>query len=119
MIWLEYRDYALNGEGDLYFNLLYNDLDQAFRRSHEEIHLGQDSDDFKTRLGSLPRALSFYLRAPNPVLQAALQLFSRMLLPKIPAIRTHDVFKATAGSDASVYVDASHREPKAMELRGP
>jgi len=87
-------DYSLNDEGDLYFNLFYNDLDQAFRRGHEEIHLGQDSDDFKTRLGSRPRALSFYLRAPNPALQAGLQAFSRMLFPKLPAVRTHDVFKS-------------------------
>ena len=86
-------DYALNDEGDLYFNLFYNDVDQAFRRGHEEIHLGQDSDDFKTRLGSRPRALSFYLRAPNPVLQAGLRAFSRMLFPKLPPVRTHDVFK--------------------------
>jgi Acetyltransferase (GNAT) domain len=56
-------DYALNGEGDLYFNLFYNDLDHAFRRGHQEIRLGQDSDYFKTRLGSLPRALFFLLFA--------------------------------------------------------
>ena len=87
-------DYSLNDEGDLYFNLFYNDLDQAFRRGHEEIHLGQDSDDFKTRLGSRPRALSFYLRAPNPVLQAGLRAFSRMLFPKLSLARTHDVFKS-------------------------
>jgi predicted N-acyltransferase len=94
-------DYALNNEGDLYFNLFYNDLEQAFRRGHEEIHLGQDSDDFKTRLGSVPQALSFYLRAPNPVLQAGLQAFSRMLFPKLPAVRTHDVFKGQPVNEIS------------------
>ena len=87
-------DYSLNDEGDLYFNLFYNDLDQAFRRGHEEIHLGQDSDNFKTRLGSRPRALTFYLRAQGPVVQAGLKTFSRMLFPKLPLARTHDVFKS-------------------------
>ena len=93
-------DYALNEEGDLYFNLYYNDLEQAFRRGHEQIHFGQDSDDFKMRLGSRPRALSFYIRAPNPVLQAGLRGFSRLTFPKVPSVRPHNVFKATTDGDA-------------------
>jgi Acetyltransferase (GNAT) domain len=112
-------DYTLNGEGDLYFNLFYNDLDEAFRRGHEKIHLGQDSDDFKTRLGTLPRTLFFYLRAPNPVLQAGLKAFSGMLLPKTATVRAHDVFKAPGESDAGVRLEDSNPEPKPMEFQGP
>jgi predicted N-acyltransferase len=93
-------DYTLNEEGDLYFNLYYNDLDQAFRRGHEQLHFGQDSDDFKMRLGSRPQALSFYIRALNPVFQAGLRGFSRLTFPKVPSVRTHNVFKATTAGDA-------------------
>ena len=87
-------------KGDLYFNLYYNDLDQAFRRGHEQIHLGQDSDDFKMRLGSRPRALSFYVRAPNPVFQAGLRGFSRLIFPKVPSVRDHNVLKKTTAGNA-------------------
>jgi hypothetical protein len=93
-------DYALNAGGDLYLNLYYNDLDQAFRRGHEQIHLGQDSDDFKMRLGSRPRALSFYVRAPNPVFQAGLRGFSRLIFPKVPSVRDHNVLKKTTAGNA-------------------
>ena len=110
-------DYALNDEGDLYFNLFYNDLDQAFRRGHEEIHLGQDSDSFKTRLGSVPQSLSFYLRAPNPFLQGGLKAFSPLLFPKIPGVRAHDVFKATTKGTEGVCLDTPNPEPKSMSLR--
>jgi hypothetical protein len=44
----------------------------------------------------MPQSLSFYLRAPNPFLQGGLKAFSPLLFPKIPAVRAHDVFKATA-----------------------
>ena len=92
-------DYSLNSEGDLYFNLYYNDLDQAFRRGCDQIHLGQDSDDFKMRLGSRPRALSFYIRASNPVFQAGLKAFSRPTFPKVHPVRVHDVFKARVAGE--------------------
>ena len=56
-------DYALNNAGDLYFNLFYQDLDQAFRAGATSVHLGQTSDDFKGRLGTSPEKRFFFARA--------------------------------------------------------
>ncbi len=85
-------DYTLNNKGDLYFNLFYHDLDHAFRAGATLVHLGQTSDAFKSRLGTTPRKLHFFARAPSPVLNLALRAFAPAVFPKVPAVETHDVF---------------------------
>src|SRR4051812_37035412 len=59
-------DYARNGEIDGYFNLHYRELDRAFRSGVTCVHLGQTSDDFKSRLGCSAHPLCFFVRAVNP-----------------------------------------------------
>ena len=87
-------DYELNPVGDLYFNLFYNDLDQAFRRGFDEIQMGQTSDDFKARLGCRQRQLWFYARATGNVFHAGLRAFAPLVFPKLPVVEPCDVFKA-------------------------
>jgi hypothetical protein len=90
-------DYALNSDGDLYFNLFYNDLDQAFRSGATSVHMGQTSDSFKSRLGSTAQPLYFFVRARAAWLNAALRLLAPVAFPKAPAAPSHDVFARDHG----------------------
>jgi len=85
-------DYQFNNSGDLYFNLFYRALEQAFASGAAEIHLGQTSDVFKSRLGTTARPLHFFVRAANPILHRGLKLVSRLAFPPVARVRKHDVF---------------------------
>jgi hypothetical protein len=85
-------DYALNADGDLYFNLFYCDLDQAFRSGATSVHLGQTSDSFKSRLGSATQPLHFFVRARAAWQNAALRLLAPVAFPAAPSVRSQDVF---------------------------
>ncbi len=85
-------DYALNSEGDLYFNLFYYDLDQAFRSGATSVHLGQTSDSFKSRLGSTTQPLYFFVRARSAWMNAALRLLAPVAFPAVRPVRSQDVF---------------------------
>ena len=80
-------DYELNNEGDLYFNLFYNDLDQAFRSGATSVHMGQTSDSFKSRLGSTTQPLYFFVRARAAWMNAALRLFAPVAFPAVRPVR--------------------------------
>lgn len=87
-------DYALNNEGDLYFNLFYNDMNEAFRAGATELHLGQTSDMFKSRLGTVMHNLRFFVRMPSPVLNYALRLFAPVAFPTVLPAESKAVFAA-------------------------
>jgi predicted N-acyltransferase len=94
-------DYALNNEGDLYFNLFYLDLDQAFRSGATSVHMGQTSDSFKSRLGSAAQPLCFFVRARADWLNAALRRFAPIAFPAVQVVRSQDVFAQGEQSDSS------------------
>jgi hypothetical protein len=85
-------DYELNNEGDLYFNLFYTDMDQAFSAGATSLHLGQTSDDFKSRLGTKTERLHFYVHARSRAFHALLRMVSPLAFPKVKPVRPHDVF---------------------------
>ncbi|HYP57999.1 MAG TPA: GNAT family N-acetyltransferase [Beijerinckia sp.] len=85
-------DYALNSEGDLYFNLSYRDMDQAFRAGAASLHLGQTSDAFKSRLGTRTEKLWFYARLQPSAANRFLRLFAPVAFPKATEVEPHDVF---------------------------
>jgi len=87
-------DYALNGEADLYFNLMYHQLDHALRAGARVVRFGQTADAFKTRVGCVGRPLHFYARAPGAVLSWVLRRFGGALFPPRPVLPPNDVFKA-------------------------
>ena len=93
-------DYDLNKLGDLYFNLFYCDLDYAFKAGAAEIHLGQTSDDFKSRLGTSQLPLHFYVRGSNSFLHLGLRRFGRWAFPPVASVRKHDVFKESSSAKA-------------------
>lgn len=85
-------DYAQNNEGDLYFNLFYNDLDQAFRAGAHTIHLGQTSDSFKSRLGTRAEPLYFFAHARLRAFNWILHRVSSLAFPKVEPVEQNDVF---------------------------
>jgi hypothetical protein len=87
-------DYEHNAECDLYFNVVYQGLDQAFRRGSTAITVGQTAEAFKTRLGCSGRQRYIYARGAGPLLSWVLRRSANLLFPSRPAKSAHDVFKA-------------------------
>lgn len=85
-------DYAMNNEGDLYFNLFYHDMDRAFRDGATSMHLGQTSDDFKSRLGTRAEPLWFFAKSPSEFMNRIFQRFAPRIFAKVPMVQTNDVF---------------------------
>jgi predicted N-acyltransferase len=71
-------DYDWNARCDLYFNLVYAELDYALRSGARTIDLGQTADRFKARLGSEAESRTFCIRGRgallSPLLRATLPL---------------------------------------------
>jgi hypothetical protein len=85
-------DYDLSREGDLYFNVFYEDLDMAFRSGATAMRLGQTSDTFKSRLGSTTERLEFYARGRSPWCHAALRALASLVFPKVVPVESRDIF---------------------------
>ena len=60
-------DYDLNQSLDLYFNLMYAEMDCAFRSGAATQVFGQTADDFKTRLGCHQERRFFYVASTGRV----------------------------------------------------
>jgi len=86
-------DYRENAEADLYFNLMYHQLDYALSRGPEYISVGQTADSFKSRLGCRPRRLYFYIKGIGPVFSALVGKFPHVLFPKPPSVPEYSIFK--------------------------
>ncbi len=89
-------DYSQNKETDLYFNVVYQELDYAFRSGAEIIHVGQTADAFKTLLGCSGKPLSIYARGVGLILPWLLRKCAGWLFPPRTPLPAHDVFKAEA-----------------------
>src|SRR6185437_12860043 len=86
-------DYRLNEETDLYFNLLYEDLDYALRQNVRGIHVGQTADEFKSRVGCYLEPRFFYVKARDSHVQSLLRAGQAYLFPAAPPIRERNVFR--------------------------
>ncbi len=85
-------DYDLNADFDLYFNVMYAEMDFAFRLGAESLIFGQTADDFKIRLGCTQQRLSFYV-APVGLSAALIHRFAgKILFPEPPPAPVHHVF---------------------------
>jgi predicted N-acyltransferase len=87
-------DYAVARDGDLYFNLMYHQLDDALRRGPERIVVGQTADTFKARLGCRATPRYFFVKACGLVAGAALRHGFRLLFPDRPAAAPYSVFRS-------------------------
>lgn len=99
-------DYEHNTECDLYFNVVYQFLDYAFRRGSKRISLGQTADSFKTRLGCCGSARHIYARGTGRLLSWLLRRCAGLLISPRPTLPANDVFKDTAAVDHTELVKA-------------
>jgi hypothetical protein len=86
-------DYDLNPSMDLYFNLMYAEMDYGFRAGAETLVVGQTADEFKMRLGCTQERRFFYVAAASRVASLILKAAGRLLLPEPPLPQTHHVFR--------------------------
>jgi predicted N-acyltransferase len=86
-------DYDLNPTLDLYFNLMYAEMDYAFRAGAQTLVFGQTADDFKLRLGCTQERRSFYIAPLNRVASLILTAAGKLLLPEPTPPANHHVFR--------------------------
>jgi predicted N-acyltransferase len=86
-------DYQLNEEAELYFNLLYEDLDYALRQKVRSISVGQTANEFKSRVGCYLEPRFFYVKSREPVLQFLIRAGSLYLFPPALPITERNLFR--------------------------
>jgi predicted N-acyltransferase len=86
-------DYRLNEESDLYFNLMFHDVDFALRSGVRSLHVGQTADDFKSRVGCYSRPRYFYVKVRDPLGASLLRAARPWLFPPVPPSLERHVFK--------------------------
>lgn len=94
-------DYQLNEEADLYFNLLYEDLDYALRQKVNSLHVGQTANEFKSRVGCSLEPRFFYVKSRDPLLHFLVRVGSRYLFPPAPPITERNLFRDAPEPDDS------------------
>ena len=85
-------DYGLNAELDLYFNLMYAEMDFAFRTGAGSLWFGQTADDFKGRLGCTQHPRSFYVAPVGVAAELILRVAGARLFPERPSPPLFHVF---------------------------
>jgi predicted N-acyltransferase len=86
-------DHGQNAAADLYFNMVYQSFDLAFRSGAEIVHVGQTADAFKALLGCTGKPRYLYARGLGLVLPWILRKCAGLLFPPRPPLPAHDVFK--------------------------
>jgi predicted N-acyltransferase len=89
-------DYDLNPTLDLYFNLMYAEMDCAFRAGAETLAFGQTADDFKARIGCYQERRFLYIAPTGQIAALILRAAGAFLLPEPPRWATHHVFRDPA-----------------------
>ena len=92
-------DYRLNGELDLYFNLMYAALDRALRKRVAKIHVGQTANAFKARVGCHSEPLYVFAKGRGPLMSRIVRYGANFLVAQKPAIPPPDIFKAATPGD--------------------
>ena len=86
-------DYELNHEYDLYFNLVYANLDRAFRKRVSTIHVGQMATDFKSRLGCRSEPRYVYAKGTGFLMTQLIRWGANLLVARKPAKPPAHIFK--------------------------
>jgi predicted N-acyltransferase len=107
-------DYKLNEAADLYFNLMYAELDNGLRADVAAIEVGQTADLFKARLGCFPIPLKFYVKAT--IFQGLLRRSARFLFPARPPAPAYDIYKSApepqgANSPSALPSGSAQKQP--------
>jgi predicted N-acyltransferase len=94
-------DYELNAEAELYFNLLYEDLDYALQQNVHSIQIGQTADEYKMRVGCYREPRYFYVKVREPGLQLLLRAAGSSLFPPAPGVNDRNLFRQADEDDFS------------------
>jgi predicted N-acyltransferase len=86
-------DYGLNEGADLYFNLMFHDVDFALRSGVRSLHVGQTADEFKSRMGCYTRPRFFYVKVRDPLGASLLRAARRWLFPPVRPAPERNLFK--------------------------
>jgi predicted N-acyltransferase len=86
-------DYAVNEQFDLYFNVMYAELDHGLREGVTDIKLGQTADTFKVQLGCKQQPLYFYIKGAGFLWDVCIKAVFSVLFPRRPLPPTYKVFK--------------------------
>ena len=92
-------DYELNAEAELYFNLMYAELDNALKAHVTHIHIGQTADAFKSRLGCSQTPLWLYVKATR-VPKVGRMCFT-LFFPHRERTMPHNIYKSTLSAPCS------------------
>jgi predicted N-acyltransferase len=80
-------DYDVNAEAEIYFNLLYQSMDSAFRHGAQEICVGQTTDALKhDKLGCYQVPLSIYVKGGRWTMKAVLKAGFNSIFPPRPLL---------------------------------
>jgi len=90
--------YAANHDADVYFNLMYAELGNAFDAGSSVVQLGQTADEFKARLGASPSPRTISVRATNRVVNRLLTWLAPALFVEEAASPPKSIFRNSASS---------------------
>lgn len=102
-------DYRQSTETDLYFNLVYQAMDHAFRSGARVIHVGQTADEFKSLLGCSGDRRYIYGRGVGPTFSWILRYACGLLFPPRSELAPHNVFKAAVAATGPKQLCASNQ----------
>lgn len=74
-------NYELSPSADIYFNIMYSDLDNALKHGGSIIQVGQTADKFKARLGCFQESLYVYIKGTSKLPHYFLKLFFNIIFP--------------------------------------
>ena len=86
-------DQSLNTDADVYFNVMYHNLDFVLQQNIRDILVGQSANEFKARLGCTTQPRSFYVKARGAILSRLMQTFAPLIFPPPPPSPPRDIFK--------------------------
>jgi predicted N-acyltransferase len=87
-------DYAANPTADLYFNIMYAELDRAMRPGVKLVHMGQTADTFKGRLGCRQDGRFVYVKGRSAVTSRILAAAAGVLFPAPGRPPRYNLFRA-------------------------
>lgn len=86
-------DYQINEKAQLYFNLMYEDLDYALRQNVCTISVGQTANEFKSRAGCYLEPRFFYIKSRDPALQFLVRAGSPYFFSPAPPSTERNLFR--------------------------
>jgi predicted N-acyltransferase len=105
-------DYEVNAEAEVYFNLLYQSMDSAFRHGAQEICIGQTTDALKhEKLGCYQVPLSIFVKGGRWTMRAVLKAGFSSFFPPRPLLYPREETQPSAdNASAATIPDVADRE---------